>query len=100
MPPELVVKLEDILHALMPRASAAEATCKESLRVRAKGACVVPRTVKHSLTVELVSNTYQFNSANCQLEASQSAGDFDQSVERIRKLEAPNPDRVRKGVKE
>jgi hypothetical protein len=58
------------------------------------------RTVKHSLTVELVSKTYKFESSERkrrQLEASQPVSDFDQTVEQIRKLEAPKTKRVRKG---
>jgi len=58
------------------------------------------RTVKESLTVELVSKTYKFNSneeQRLQLEASQPVSDFDRTVEQIRKLEAPKPKRVRKG---
>jgi hypothetical protein len=61
------------------------------------------RTVKESLTVELVSKTYKFNSneeQRLQLEASQPVSDFDQTVEQIRQLEAPKPKRVRKGEKE
>jgi hypothetical protein len=57
------------------------------------------RAVKHSLTVKLVSKTYKFNpheEQRRQLEASQPVSDFDQTVEQIRKLEAPKPKRVRK----
>ena len=58
------------------------------------------RTVKESLTVELVSRTYQFESneeQRRQLEASQPVGDFDQTVEHIKKLGPGKPKRVRKG---
>jgi len=58
------------------------------------------RTVKQSLTVQLVRNTYKFKSGTRQrrqLEASQLVSDFDQTVEQIKKLEAPKPKRVRKG---
>lgn len=58
------------------------------------------RTVKESLTVELVSKTYKFDSneeQRRQLEACQPVSDFDQTVEQIRKLEAPKTKRVRKG---
>jgi hypothetical protein len=52
------------------------------------------------LTVQLVRNTYKFKSGTRQrrqLEASQLVSDFDQTVEQIKKLEAPKPKRVRKG---
>lgn len=58
------------------------------------------RTVKESLTVELVSKTYKFDSneeQRRQLEASQHVSDFDRTVEQIKRLEAPKPKRVRKG---
>ena len=51
------------------------------------------RTVKHCLTIELVSNAYQFKSG-------QPTSDFDQAVEHIKKLETPKPKRARRGEKE
>jgi len=58
------------------------------------------RTVKESLTVELVSKTYKFDSneeQRLQLEASRPVSDFDRTVEQIKKLSAGKPKRVRKG---
>lgn len=60
------------------------------------------RTVKGSLTVELVSNTYRFDFGGGQrlkLEAAQPTSDFDKTVEHIKQLAAPKPKRVRKGKK-
>lgn len=84
-------------------------------------------TVKDSLTVELVSDPYKFQSTSHaavgatgkdslpvqislaraqfaqyeeqrrQLEASQPVSDFDRTVEQIKKLGATRPTRVRKG---
>jgi hypothetical protein len=57
-------------------------------------------TVKRYLTVQLVSNTYQFVSREIlrrQIESSQPVSDFDRTLEQIKKLGAGKPKRVRKG---
>lgn len=60
------------------------------------------RTVKDSLTVELVSNTYRFDfggGQRLQLEAAQPTSAFDKTAEHIKQMAAPKRKRVRKGGK-
>jgi hypothetical protein len=57
--------------------------------------------ISHALAEEHAHAQFaQFEEQRHQLEASQPVSDFDQTVEQIKKLEAPRPKRVRKGVRE
>ena len=54
--------------------------------------------ISHALAEEHAHSQFaQFEEQRRQLEASQPISDFDQTVEQIKKLEAPRPKRVRKG---
>ena len=54
--------------------------------------------ISHVLAEEHAHEQFaQFEEQRRQLEASQTVSDFDQTVEQIKKLEAPRPKRVRKG---
>ena len=54
--------------------------------------------ISHALAEDHAHSQFaQFEEQRRQLEASQPISDFDQTVEQIKKLEAPRPKRVRKG---
>ena len=81
-----------ILHARL----AVGATGKDSLPVQPASEPAHPATVKECLTVQSEISRQQRR----QLEATQPVGDFDRTVEQIKKLGAPKPKRVRKGERE
>jgi len=56
--------------------------------------------ISHALAEDHAHSQFaQFEEQRRQLEASQPVSDFDQTVDQIKKLEAPRPKRVRKGEK-
>ena len=57
--------------------------------------------ISHALAEERAHAQFvEYEEQHRQLEASQPTSDFDQTVEHIKKLEAPKPKHVRKGVQE
>ncbi len=69
------------------------ATGKDSLPVQMASEPAHPATVKECLTVQSEISRQQRR----QLEASQPVSDFDRTVEHIKQLGAPKPERIRKG---